>query len=321
MDLSVVIPTYNRRASLTRTLDGLRNQTLPRERYEVIVVDDGSRDGTWELLAQSDGIRAFRQSQNAGPAAARNVGVRNARGTWVLFLGDDTIPARDCLEVHLQAHGLTPLEQLAILGGVEWWEGSPVTPLMRYLTTGGTVQHFSFHAIRDPENVPFGFFFTANLSIGREFLCRNGLFDEEFRYAYGEDTELAYRLTARGLRIAYRPDARVAHDHPTTYAGATRRAQLAGRTEILVARKHPELVDLAFLSYPPKTRLAIRARRVWTTLLIDPFLRFADRRRWDHPRLRKLFDTTLANHQLWSMLDAHSTGDISSSAISDKRQS
>jgi len=304
MDLSVIIPTYNRRVSLARTLNALRQQTLERARYEIIVVDDGSSDGTRDFLKQQADVRAFSQMQNCGPAAARNVGIRNARGTWLLFLGDDTMPLPDCLEGHVRAHSEIANERVAVLGNVEWWKGNLVTPLMRYLTTGGTIQHFAFHQIANPENVPYGFFFTANISIQRDFLLQHSLFDEEFRYAYGEDAELAYRLTAHGLCIVYRPHLSVAHDHPTSYASAKRRAQNAGKTEILMARKHPELVKLDFLEYGKKTRAAIRARRVWTTLIVDPFLTIADQQRWDHQRLRRLYDMTLARHQLWSMLDA-----------------
>lgn len=303
MDLSVVIPTYQRRAFLERTLDALRHQTLERARYEILVVDDGSSDGTWEMLEGAEDVRTFRQGQNAGPAAARNVGIRNATGEWILFLGDDTFPARDCLEQHLKAHTEQRGETVAVLGSVEWWQEMHVTPLMRYLTSGGTIQHFAFHGIQDPDDVPFGFFYTANISVNRQFLVQYGMFDPEFRYAYGEDTELAYRLAAHGLKIIYRPQATVAHDHPTSYASAKRRAQNAGRTEILMARKHPELANLDFLAYGFKSRALTQIRRAWATAVVDPFLTMADRREWDHPRLRKLFDKTLAQHQLWSLMD------------------
>lgn len=313
MELSVVIPTYNRRASLARTLASLEQQSLNRAAYEILVVDDGSTDGSWESLNQEKGVRAFRQAQNAGPAAARNVGIQNATGKWILFLGDDTFPDANCLEKHLRAHQETPGDNIAVLGGVEWWEQNPVTPLMRYLTTGGTIQHFNFHAIQDTENVPYGFFFTANISVSRDFLLRYGLFDTEFRYAYAEDTELAYRLTAHGLRIIYRPQARVAHDHPTSYAGAKRRAQNAGKSELVMARKHPELANLDFLNYGAKTRLLIAVRQVWTNLFIDPFLTFADKQHWDSPLVQKLYDTTLARHQSWTMLAEWDTQNASAS--------
>lgn len=303
-ELSIVIPTYNRCTYLVRTLEALAHQGLERTKYEILVVDDASTDGTWEMLTQANDVRAFRQAQNAGPAAARNVGILNAQGKWILFLGDDTFPAPDCLQAHLKAHAQYPGEHVAVLGNVEWWEGSTVTPLMRYLTTGGTIQHFAFHAIQDPENVPYGFFFTANISVSRAFLMQYGMFDPDFRYAYGEDTELAYRLSAHGLWIVFRPEAHVAHDHPTGYVNAKRRAQNAGRTEVMMARKHPGLVNLAFMDYSAITRAGIRAQQIWTDLVVDPFLAFADRRRWDHPRLRKLFDDTLVRHQLWSMQDA-----------------
>src|SRR5580765_1261090 len=134
LPLSVVIPTYNRRTSLERCLDALRAQTLPRANFQIIVIDDGSTDGTNELMECAPDICFFRQPRNAGPAAARNVGIRAAQGDWLLFLGDDTFAAPDALQRHLDAHAQTPGAHIAALGNVEWWEGNPVTPLMRYLT-------------------------------------------------------------------------------------------------------------------------------------------------------------------------------------------
>jgi len=86
---SIVIPTYNRRCLLQRALASVRNQTF--RDYEVIVVDDGSSDGTWEYLCSLDpSVKALRQ-ENRGPGPARNLGARHARGTYLAFLDSDDL--------------------------------------------------------------------------------------------------------------------------------------------------------------------------------------------------------------------------------------
>jgi glycosyltransferase involved in cell wall biosynthesis len=303
VDLSVVIPTYNRHAVLVECLAALDRQDLDRSRYEIIVVDDGSTDGTRATLAARAGIEFVAQERNAGPAAARNRGVQAARGTYILFLGDDTIASPSLLAQHLAAHDEAPGEHIAVLGHARWAPRHEVTPLMRYLTEGASVyRQFAYDRIVDPDDVPGGHFYTCNLSISRAFLLRHGLFDEDFRYAYGEDTELAYRLERHGLRIVYRPALVVDHVHPTPYASARRRAAVAGTVDVMMADKYPERFRTDFLSTSRKTRVAIPLKRVATTMIVDPILDLADRRRWDHPRLAHVYGATLQRHQLWGML-------------------
>src|SRR5579871_3087260 len=96
MKLSVVIPTYNRKESLRRTLDGLARQTYPFSEFEVVVVSDGSTDGTAEMLAQymqtaPYALCAITQA-NGGPSRARNRGIREARYDVIVFLDDDVEP-------------------------------------------------------------------------------------------------------------------------------------------------------------------------------------------------------------------------------------
>jgi GT2 family glycosyltransferase len=304
LEISVIIPTYNRCATLLRCLAALDAQTLDRARYELVVVDDGSSDATADALRARPDVRFIRQPRNAGPAAARNVGVRAAAGQYVLFLGDDIVVRPQLLEQHLAAHTQVPGQHVAVLGYAPWGADQEVTPLMRYLFEGRSFQQFRYHAIADAENVPYGFFYTCNLSLSRDFLLRHGLFDEDFRHAYGEDTELAYRLTRHGLRIVFRRQIVADHYHPTSYRSARRRTRVAGQVALLMARRHPELVDLSFLRYGRKTRVANWLKRCVTQALLDPALDFADRRRWDHPLLAHAYDWTLRKHQLWGLLDA-----------------
>lgn len=304
--ISVVIPTFNRLATLQRCLGALEEQTLDRARYEILVVDDGSTDGTAEAMARLEGVRYLRQPRNGGPAAARNAGIRAAGGSWILFIGDDIVVPPTFLEQHLAAHAEVPGEHVAVLGYAPWGPDQPVTPLMRYLFEGRSFQQFRYHAIRDPDNVPYGFFYTCNLSVSRAFLLRYGLFDEDFYHAYGEDTELAYRLSLAGLRVIFRQSIVGYHYHPTSYASARRRARVAGSVAVLVAQKHPQLANLDFLAYPLKTRIANRVRRRATETFLDPLLELADRSRWDHPLLAGAYDWALRRHQLWGLMDCHS---------------
>lgn len=305
VELSVVIPTYNRRDTLLCCLRALERQTLDRARYEIIAVDDGSSDGTVAAMQEWPRVRFLRQSRNAGPAAARNIGVRAAHGRWILFLGDDTIARPPLLEQHLAAHVEQPGDQVAVLGYAPWREDREITPLMRYLWAGPiTFRQFHYSAIMDPDNVPYPFFYTCNLSLSRDFMLRHGLFDEEFRFAYGEDTDLGYRLQQRGLRIVFRQELVVDHDHPTSYQSVRRRAQVAGEIGLLLVRKHPDMGDTKFLRFSRKTRVANAIKRWTTQALLDPVLDLADRQRWDHPLLARAYDWALKEHQLWGLLDA-----------------
>ena len=104
VEISVVIPTYNRLPILGDCIAALEEQTLNRARYELIVVDDGSTDGTPAALAAHSGLAVICQLRNRGPAAARNAGIHAASGTYVLFLDDDIIARPQLLEQHLTIH-------------------------------------------------------------------------------------------------------------------------------------------------------------------------------------------------------------------------
>jgi GT2 family glycosyltransferase len=237
---SVVIPTHDRLASLQEVLAAVEAQSGAAE-LEIVVVDDGSTDGTREWLAAHEfSVPAVVvRQERSGPAAARNAGVAAARGERIAFLGDDTVPAPTWLAEHARAHrerGGSPM--LAILGRTRWHHRIRVTPFLDYLNEDG--RQFGYGLIRGGEEVPFNFFYTSNLSLARELLVAEP-FDVRFPFAVWEDIECSYRLHRRGLRLVYEPAAVVEHDHPTDLESFSARQERAGAAAVVFHRLHPEL--------------------------------------------------------------------------------
>lgn len=261
--VSVVIPTYNRMDVLPEVLDALDGQRQAPP-FEVIVVDDGSRDDTAGFLAARASPRPLRvlRQENRGPAAARNAGVAAAAGTWVAFLGDDTVPAPGWLAAHHRAHRARGApETLAVIGYTGWHHRMRLDPFLRYINEHGL--QFGYALIDDPEDVPFNFFYTSNLSLRRTLLLAEP-FDPGFPYAAWEDIEASYRLEKLGLRLVYEPAAITAHDHPTDLARFAVRQEKAGYSAVNFHRLHPELGPFLGLGpegpppLPPRGRQRLR---------------------------------------------------------------
>ncbi len=242
LELSVVIPTFNRKDKLLRCLDMLSRQSLPFSWFEVIIVDDGSTDDTEKALRKQKypfQLRIFKQS-NLGPAAARNRGIAEASGNIIVFLGDDIYAPADFLKGHLRHHRIFPEAGEALLGHIDWATGLTVTPFMEFIT-GPSGAQFSFDSIRDPENVGSIHFYTSNLSLKKKYLLlEQPVFDAKFIHAACEDTDLGYRLAKRGMRLRYRAKIMVHHDHPTDITRFSQRQFRAGQMSLLFAAKHPE---------------------------------------------------------------------------------
>ena len=241
--LSVVIPSKDRAPALAHTLDALDAQQVGGARVEVIVVDNGSSDGTVgqvrERAAQAKLPLRLLEQQSGGPAAARNAGIAAASGEVLLFLGDDTEPGgSDLLASHLDLHAARPQENYGVLGRITWTSRRPVTPFMRWLEDGGPQFHFG--ELRPGPVDASSYFYSSHASVKRSFLQRVGGFDQRFPSAAVEDTELGVRLADAGFELDYHPDLLVLHDHPTTPEQSLRRSIAVGRSAALYNRLHPD---------------------------------------------------------------------------------
>lgn len=245
MKISVVIPTRDRKSILAACLKALFRQTFPKELYEIIVVDDGSRDGIRELLEPlmvkaPCHVRYFRQERR-GPAAARNTGISNACGEIVLFMGDDIIADKDLLKEHAEWHARFGGGAVAVLGFVTWAPDIRMTPFLEWMEKSGA--QFGYGRIKDPMDVDYRFFYTANISLKRDDLIRLGLFDEDFPYAAYEDIELAFRLRKKGLKIVYDPKAIGYHAHTINRRDFMKRLELTGESMKIFHMKHADVED------------------------------------------------------------------------------
>ncbi|HKT83916.1 MAG TPA: glycosyltransferase [Solirubrobacterales bacterium] len=241
--LSVVIPTKDRAAALARTLDALQAQRVDEASVEVVVVDNGSGDGTLEQVRAREGgaglsIRLLEQPIG-GPAAARNAGVAAATGEVLLFLGDDTEPeGNGLLRAHLDLHATRPEPTYGVLGRITWTPRAPVTAFMRWLENGGPQFHYC-ELSPGPVDAA-NYFYSSHASVKRTFFKQVGGFDERFPNAAVEDTELGVRLADAGLKLDYHPELLVLHDHPTTPEQSLRRSIAVGRSAALYNRLRPD---------------------------------------------------------------------------------
>ncbi|MBN8558974.1 MAG: glycosyltransferase [Leptolyngbya sp. UWPOB_LEPTO1] len=232
MFLSVVIPTYNRKPILEKCLRAMERQTFAD--YEIVVVDDGSTDGTVEWLqshaAEFPHVRLFCQN-HGGAAGARNYGVEQAKGDTIVFIDSDLVVT----DVFLQSHVETLIQGQKELGH------------NRLFTYGRVINTANFD---DPTSEPYkltdfsaAYFATGNVAIARHWLIEAGLFDTGFKQYGWEDLELGVRLKNLGLKLIKCPEAVGYHWHPAFSLDQIPKlidVELQrGRMGIVFYRKHP----------------------------------------------------------------------------------
>jgi len=228
---------------------------------QIVVVDDGSTDGTgaWlEGVASDLSLTVLRQA-NAGPARARNAGVAVARGEVVLFLGDDTEPQRGWLLEHLEAQRLAAGSGNTAVLGYTSFPADHDSPFLRWINEYGA--QFGYALIDQPLEVPFNFFYTSNISLPRPVLVDLGGFREDFPAAAWEDIEFAYRAQAAGMRLRYLPRARTIHRHLIEVDSFCRRQRTSGQSAAIFALLHPELREFLGVSCAGRALWLKRAGR------------------------------------------------------------
>jgi GT2 family glycosyltransferase len=223
---SVIIPTYNRAPVLRRCLDALAAQNTPPGTMQIIVADDGSTDGTGDMVKAWADVAgpdvAYFHQENAGANVARNAAIRIASAPLLLIINDDTIAVPGLLAAHLALHAAHPEPHVAVLGRMT------IDPSLPPSLFAALHHDASFAQFAGRQELGWDAFFTCNLSVKRDFLLRFGLFDESLRWH--EDIELGERLVPHGLRLLYCPQALGYHHHLLTEADYLKIAAREGRS-------------------------------------------------------------------------------------------
>jgi len=224
---SVVVPAYNAAETLPDCLAALARQDVPPPLYEVIVVDDGSTDGT-ARVAQAAGVQLISQP-NAGPAAARNRGAAVARSDLLLFTDADCAPTPGWIRA-LSA----PFADARVAGA----KGAYLTAQQAIVPRFTQLEYEErYDRMAGTETIDFVDSYSA--AYRREVFLASGGFDTVFPTASVEDQELSFRLAQQGCRLVFVPDARVYHRHNPTLRAYLRRKFLIGYWKALLARWYP----------------------------------------------------------------------------------
>lgn len=255
------MPTYQRRESLRRTLEALRAVDYPPERLELVLVCDGCTDGSAEMARALDmpfPVRVLEQP-NGGPAAARNLGIANARNPLVLFLDDDVLPSPALVREHAMGHLEAGDGARAVIGTlVQPHRRRP--PWVQWELDTVSKQYAAMEAGEYPPTPRQ--FYTGNASVPRADLVAVNGFDTSFRRA--EDVELACRLQAHGVGFVFRSGASGVHVADRSFRSWLRAAYEYGRNDVVLGtrRGRPDLLNAAgreFWSRSRSTRLLVRA--------------------------------------------------------------
>lgn len=258
LEVSVVIPTHNRKDLLREELLSLSNPRLVEANMEVIVVVDGGTDGTWEMLQEISvpyTLRSINQIQS-GPSVARNNGARAANGDLLIFLDDDLLPKRELIDEHVAFHVQDP--NAVVLGrllpadtgdkgGWNIWEEQVLEKHYRAMGSGH----------RPPAGRRL---YSGNFSVRKQAFLDAGGFDEQMKR--GEDVELGFRLEEAGQKFHFNADAAAIHRGYRSFESWLRSSNLYGHCDVDLAlvrghRKEMSEVLRWYHRKPSLARLAI----------------------------------------------------------------
>ncbi len=268
VSLSVIIPSFNRVDRLRGCLEALNGQTQPSDAFEVIVIVDGSTDGTMGMLERLKTTFPLRPilQENSGQAAALNRGIGEASGRYCLFLDDDIVAAPQLVAEHLRAQQsqdrLVAVGQLtlALPEDADWYA--------RAFAEGWRHHYDSLNS--DASSLTWEGCYSGNLSAPRDMLISLQGFSTQL--SRGFDIELGYRLCRAGCRLKYLPAAVGCQMESKRFPELHQDAEEAGVAESLMYRQDPGMLSQALGSFPSVSWRKLLLRRLLLGLPVPPRL-------------------------------------------------
>lgn len=263
-ELSVVIPSYNRRELLRRCLDSLAVQTQDPGTFEVVVVDDGSTDGTAEMVKELSTpyrLQLLRGKQQKW-AGARNAGVKASQGRVCLHVDDDIVCSPRLVADHIAAHQ----EGERVVGIGKLVQAPPdADDWYAHAFAQGLNEHYDELVQRQPEWTDC---YGANISTSRAVYLELGGFATDLPAAV--DLEFGFRLCEAGCTLRYLPDAEGTHDDQKLSQRMLEDARIAGNAHVMVVAKHPSLRPMMLDWVGPAGPRELTLRRALIALRIPP---------------------------------------------------
>jgi len=297
---SVVIPTFNRKEKIAQLLHSLNNQTISSRKYEVIVIDDGSTDGTKKIIKKIKPKLIYLKQKNRGPAAARNEGIKKAKGKVIVFLDSDMIAGRNLLEEHLKMHEKN--EKIITRGNIKWLPKYKKNPFSEFAEK--TTIMLGAMPIEEGE-LHWRLFLTCNASIKRNVLLKNP-FDESFKKPAGEDLELSYRLHKKGYKIVFAKNAIAWHDREFDLKEFKKDVDLFINEALLpICKKHPDCKEYEKIVEEAKSMDLHKIKnKIWLTEKAIEILEKKYRKNKIKEELFALYDGLESWHMFYALNNA-----------------
>jgi len=253
MKASVIIPAYNEEKTIGKTLESLKKQSF--RDFEIIVVDDGSKDGTAEI-AKKNGAKVIKQ-KNAGPAAARNNGARNAKGEIVVFIDADCVADERWLE-----HMLKPFSDKEVAGVQGAYKSNQKSLVARF--TQLDIEDRYKRLERKADQLDWIGSYSA--AYRKNIFNELGGFDEDFPTASGEDPEFSFKVSRKGYKLVFKNNAIVYHFHETSLLKYLRTKFYRAYWRVLLYSKHTRKIVTD--SYTPQ-ELKLQIAAMYSTIFFS----------------------------------------------------
>jgi GT2 family glycosyltransferase len=247
---TIVVSAYNRLDALKLCLTALRHQTIDYDKYEIILVDDCSTDGTKDYIDDNlpnlSNIKYIRHQVNQGLASARNSGIMSARGEYIILLDCDIIPEPDFIENFLLYHMKYPNEKVVVIGNLSFDKTFTHKNNIAYFAQS---RYLGFRTKRelakiDYANLSTRYFAGGIASIPHSTVKEVGLFDSTFKYYGGEDTDYGIRLGNQGVRLIFGASVKASHHDPVFLEKyKNKRIEAAREGFKIMLKKHPGCYD------------------------------------------------------------------------------